>query len=279
LDDLVKANKRSGGGGRGRGGRSRGGDNRTGGGAFRRTRNTQRNNPYRSGRGGDSDGVWEHDQFDDEEEEEEIIEEAPARRGGGGGGYSGAGLETGSKLLISGLAFTVNDDDIKDLFEPLGDIKKAFVQYDKSGRSLGQATVVFARRASALEAIKKYNGVPLDGKAMKISLVATAAGAASGGGGGGGGSPSLGARSFRSAVNEATRITVSVPNTGRRNNNRTVGGRRVVTRPARGGSGGGGGGRGGRGRGGAGRGRGRGRQVTKEELDAEMDEYANAGDE
>lgn len=274
LDDLVKANRR--GGRRRGGGRFGGNDNRTGGGAFRRSRNTQRSNPYRSNRGGgqgSSEGVWEHDRFDDEEEEEEEVVEttAPTRRTSSGAG----GLETGAKLQISNLAFSVNDDDVKDLFEPLGDVKKAFVHYDKSGRSLGTATVVYARKDSAVNAIKKYNGVPLDGQAMKISLIATTGGSVASGGGGGGASSSssgggLSQRSFRRAVDEATRITVSVPNNNNRRS-RPLGGRRIISRPTRGGGGGGG-----RGRGGGGRGRGRGRQVTKEELDAEMDEYINA---
>lgn len=271
LDDLIKSNRR------GRGGRRGGGnDNRTGGGAFRRARNSQRNNPYKSNRGGgNSDGVWEHDRFDDEEEEEEIIVETTRTFSSGG-----AGLETGAKLLITNLAFSVNDDDIKDLFEPLGEVKKAFVKYDKSDRSEGTATVVYARKASALEAIKKYNNVPLDGQPMKISLVSTTGGSGGNGGGrvqrqqGGDG----GARSFRKAVSDAERVTINVRNP------RATGGRRVVVgrtggrgRGGRGGNGGrgGSGGRGGRG----GRASG-GRQVpTKEELDAEMDEYAAAGDE
>jgi THO complex subunit 4 len=104
---------------------------------------------------------------------------------------------------------------LKDLFEPFGDIKKSFVNYDKSGRSNGTATVIFARRASALEAIKKYNNVPLDGQAMKISLVATTGGG--GGGGGGGGRVRAaradddgGVRSFRKAVNDAESFTIRV---------------------------------------------------------------------
>jgi hypothetical protein len=58
--------------------------------------------------GGNVDGVWQHDRFVDEDEEEEEIVEAPVR-----GTYSGAGLETGAKLQISNLAFSVSDDDIK----------------------------------------------------------------------------------------------------------------------------------------------------------------------
>lgn len=53
--------------------------------------------------------MWEHDRYvdEDEEEEEEIVEK-PVR-----GTFSGAGLETGAKLQISNLAFSVSDDDVR----------------------------------------------------------------------------------------------------------------------------------------------------------------------
>lgn len=54
--------------------------------------------------------MWEHDRFEDEEEEEFVDTPAPRTLSTSGG------LETGAKLQITNLAFSVSDDDIKVLF-------------------------------------------------------------------------------------------------------------------------------------------------------------------
>lgn len=290
LDDIVPSRSRRGGGGgfrRNGGGpqRRRGGfgggnaafghddrtegafdDNRSGGGAFRRRggRPQQRNNtPYARDRSaGSVDSLWTHDLYQDEEEED-FVEDEPVNTGGR------RGLETGTKLQISNLAYSVLSEDLKDLFGSIGDVKRATVNFDKSGRSLGTATVVFSRRGDAVAAVKKYNGVPLDDSPMRITLLGNALG-------GGGGGANLFSNTFRAIHDEALTISVGAPRTRRivAGGGGSVRGRRLTTGRTVGRVGGGGRGRGRGGRGGrSGFGRDNKKPVTAEELDAEMDAY------
>ncbi|XP_038691987.1 THO complex subunit 4B-like isoform X2 [Tripterygium wilfordii] len=57
------------------------------------------------------------------------------------------------------------------LFSDVGVLKSYGIHYDRTGRSVGTAEVVFLRQTDALAAISKYNNHPLDGKPLKIELV------------------------------------------------------------------------------------------------------------
>jgi len=88
------------------------------------------------------------------------------RRGGFGQGFTSGS----SKLSISNLQSGVSDNDLKELFTEFGDIKSVAVHYNSTGTSLGTAHVEFKNTQDAHKAIKKYNGVQLDGKPMRIAM-------------------------------------------------------------------------------------------------------------
>ncbi|KAL9247689.1 hypothetical protein vseg_021096 [Gypsophila vaccaria] len=232
LDDLIKKNKSSSSSSRasvaaGAGG-ARGG--RHGGAPPRRFANraANRSAPYSVSRAPET--LWQHDMY--------------RNQGGLGGGGGASSIETGTKLYISNLDYGVSNDDLKELFSEVGDLKRFSVHYDRSGRSKGTAEIVFSRRNDALAAVKRYNNVELDGKPMKIEIVGTNVANAGG---------------LPPAVNGYPRNPPSFDRGGR-----------------------GRGGPVGRPRGGRGFGRGRGRErsrnekISAEDLDAELEKYHSA---
>ncbi|KAG8250869.1 hypothetical protein J6590_093109 [Homalodisca vitripennis] len=107
---------------------------------------------------GDINNRWQHDLYD-----------GPAlnkRRRSGGLSMTGGR----TKLVVSNLDYGVLSSDIKVIFSKVGPIHSATVNYDKSGRSMGSAYVVFKRKADAVRAMKLYNRVPLDGRPMHIEF-------------------------------------------------------------------------------------------------------------
>jgi len=228
LDDIIKSSKigfRGGRGGqrsnRGRGGFGGGNQRRpVNGGGVLKGRNRGIPQKQRFSRG-DVNSAWKHDMYE-----------------GGKKMIRAAGGNPGSaKLLVSNLDYGVSESDIHELFADFGPLKNASVHYDRSGRSLGTADVVFERRSDAVKAMKQYNGVPLDGRPMNIQLA-----------------------------------TSELP-TQSPIRNRNIG-RPAPTRQRRGAPGGGGGGGRPGGRGGN---RSNGKMAPKsaEELDAELDAYVN----
>lgn len=229
LDDIIKMNKK---GGRGGGPSGRAGSSGRAGGSSRPVRSRQsnfnrdRNNrpaPYTRPR--ELPDKWQHDMFEDYAGGHRGPTAAPERS-----------VESSGKLLVSNLDFGVSDSDIKELFAEFGTLKKASVHYDRSGRSKGTADVHFETKAEAAKAMKHYNGVPLDGRPMKIQQVTSEFSAPS-------------RQSSQSSNSGFDRSRLGQPKFERR-------------------QGGGGGGFRGRGRGGGNR-----PQLSAEELDAQLDAY------
>ncbi|XP_010551770.1 PREDICTED: THO complex subunit 4D isoform X2 [Tarenaya hassleriana] len=81
-----------------------------------------------------------------------------------------SGVEVGIRLYITNLDQGVTNEDIRELFAEMGELKRYAIHYDKFGQPSGSAEVVYMRRSDAFQALKKYNNVLLDGKPMKIEI-------------------------------------------------------------------------------------------------------------
>lgn len=156
-------------------------------------------------------------------------------------------IETGTKLYISNLDYGVSNEDIKELFSEVGDLKRHTIHYDRSGRSKGTAEVVFSRRTDALAAVKRYNNVQLDGKPMKIEIVGTNISTPAA-------TPVISNVSFGNLNGFPRGGQVRGGAIGRPRGGASGGGRRPAAR-------------------GRGRGRGRGEKVSAEDLDADLEKY------
>ncbi|KAF9378834.1 hypothetical protein CPB97_009306 [Podila verticillata] len=160
LDDVAKSrSKDTRGPGNRRGGATRGG-------------NSGRDSPARNNRSSpysrnSPDDRWTHDKFDDNQKS--------GRTTGGNNNNNNTrntratSNESNPKIIVENLHYAVTLEDIKVLFEThAGPVKFAEVKYDLSGRSTGVATILFKVPGDAAVAMKKLNGVALDGQAMKI---------------------------------------------------------------------------------------------------------------
>ncbi|XP_042501209.1 THO complex subunit 4C-like [Macadamia integrifolia] len=170
LDDLIKSRsstERGRGRGRARRGRGRGqiqgpggsfGRGRTGGNRRGALRVNARPSSYAIAKSfsRNKDFTWQHDLFEDSLKAAGI-----------------SGIESGTKLYVSNLDHGVSNEDIKELFREIGELKRYAIHHDRNGRSSGTAEVVFVRRSDALAAVRRYNNVVLDGKPMQIELIGT----------------------------------------------------------------------------------------------------------
>lgn len=76
----------------------------------------------------------------------------------------------GKKLYIGNLSFSVDSNQLSDLFAQVGTVDSANVIMDRdTGRSKGFAFVEMSAEKEAMTAIEKFNGTDLEGRAMNVS--------------------------------------------------------------------------------------------------------------
>lgn len=123
-------------------------------------RNNRKSNQNRHSSSGIND-QWKHDKYDsyNNNDRRSIFSRIGNRHDSGN-----------CSILVSNLHWEVSENDLKTLFEEVGDVSKVKIKYDKAGRSDGEATVVFNSKSAAQKAIDKFNGVDLDGMEMHIKM-------------------------------------------------------------------------------------------------------------
>jgi RNA recognition motif-containing protein len=99
----------------------------------------------------------------------------------------------GKKLFVGNLPFSATDQVLNEAFAQVGTVESAKVITDReTGRSKGFGFVEMSSDAEAAEAISRFNGAELDGRAMTVNEAKpmeprTGGGGGRGGYGGGGG--------------------------------------------------------------------------------------------
>ncbi len=76
----------------------------------------------------------------------------------------------GKKLYVGNLSYSVNSEQLTDLFAQVGSVDSSNVITDReSGRSKGFAFVEMSQETEAQAVIAKFNGADLGGRALNIS--------------------------------------------------------------------------------------------------------------
>jgi RNA recognition motif-containing protein len=76
----------------------------------------------------------------------------------------------GKKLYVGNLSYTVDSNQLTDLFAQVGSVDSANVIMDRdTGRSKGFGFIEMSADAEAQAAITKFNGAELGGRAMSVS--------------------------------------------------------------------------------------------------------------
>lgn len=73
-------------------------------------------------------------------------------------------------IYVGNLPWSCNDDDLRELFEPFGQVEGARVIMDReTGRSRGFGFVQMPSNEEANQAIQNLNGQDMDGRPLRVN--------------------------------------------------------------------------------------------------------------
>lgn len=76
-----------------------------------------------------------------------------------------------AKVFVGNLDFNTSKTEVQTLFSEVGEVRDVFLPMDReSGRPRGFAFVEFATDEQASQAIEKFNGYQLSGRALRVNL-------------------------------------------------------------------------------------------------------------
>lgn len=75
------------------------------------------------------------------------------------------------RIIVSNLPQDVDEKQVKELFQStIGGVDTCQGSFTSNGRSTGSYTVTFRKRGTALKALQRYHGVPIDGGKLKMQV-------------------------------------------------------------------------------------------------------------
>lgn len=78
--------------------------------------------------------------------------------------------DEGYEVFVAQLPFSVNWQELKDMFKPCGDVLHADVVIDRDGKSRGFGTVYMATKDQQEEAIRRWSGTEYKGRVLDVKL-------------------------------------------------------------------------------------------------------------
>ncbi len=101
-------------------------------------------------------------------------------------------------IFVGNLSFSTNEDELRQLFEPFGQVDRVSIMTDRdTGRSRGFGFVEMASNEDGEKAITALNGSQVGGRTLNVNEARPKTERGGGGGGGGGGFRDRGDRGGR----------------------------------------------------------------------------------